>query len=172
MLRYYGQCVEVLRTKLVSKKMKTDGRARREGGFIRTEADGERKGRKILWEGRRGNSYMEGQARRRLAGRLRLWAVGGRAASQPSAHPYHWAWRGLPHFRCTAPAQNLHWMPLCSTPRLLAMIPCAATRAHRPDSTPECRKQEENEKIFEGWRQTTACGPSAKYPSCTHRCVS
>jgi hypothetical protein len=38
------------------------------GDNIRTEADEERK-RKNLWEGKEGNPYMEGQARRRISGR-------------------------------------------------------------------------------------------------------
>lgn len=54
---------------MVSEK-KGRGREKPEGrGVIRTEADeGEKEG-KILWEGRRGNPYMEGQARRRLSQR-------------------------------------------------------------------------------------------------------
>lgn len=60
MLRYYGQCVEVLRTKPVSKKMKNRWQGWREGGFIRTEADGERKGKKNFVGGKEGKFLYGG----------------------------------------------------------------------------------------------------------------
>lgn len=70
-----------------------------EGDDIRTEADGEGRG-KSLWEGRRGNPYMEGQARRwltKLAGGLKPLARG----------PYHWTWRGnAPPRTCGTSAES------------------------------------------------------------------